>query len=343
MKVDTMLAVPPAKVAAAAADAERSGLDGVWLPEVKHDAFIGVALASRTTERIALATGIAVAFGRTPMTVAQQANDLQAVTEGRLVLGLGSQIKAHITRRYDMPWSRPAARMREFVLAMRAIWTAWSEGGKLDFQGEIYSNTLMSPMFVPEPHGFGAPTVIIAGVGPLMTEVAGEVADGLLAHSFTTREYLENVTVPALARGTARAADAGRSTTLVGAPFIALGNDEPERAAAVAKLRHQVAFYASTPAYRPVLEQHGWEALGDRLHALSRSREWEQMAGLVDDTMLDAFVISGTPVEAAARIQTRYGTLFDRISPVTTDTTDPKLVGELAAAVRELTSSVEPV
>lgn len=330
-----MLAAAPAAVAGAARTAEQQGFDGMWIPEIKHDPFVGAALAAQATEWIEVATGIAVAFGRAPMTTAVQANDLQALSGGRFVLGLGSQVKPHIVRRYDMPWSRPAARMREYVLAMRAVWRCWSEGERLSFEGEFYSNTLMAPMFVPEPHGFGPPRVVLAGVGELMTEAAGEVADGLLAHSFTTRKYLEQVTVPALRRG---AAKAGNDTTpvLVGAPFVALGLDEAERARAVAKVRHQVAFYASTPSYRPVLAQHGWEELGDRLHGMSRAGDWDAMAALVTDDVLDAFAVVGTPVEAAARIAERYGSLFDRISPVTPDATDPARIGELAAAVREL-------
>jgi probable F420-dependent oxidoreductase len=179
-----------------ASAAEADGFDGYWLSEVKHDPFVGLAVAAGATDRVHLGTAIALAFARNPMTTASAANDLQALFQGRFLLGLGTQVRAHITRRFSMPWSHPAPRMREYVLALRAIWDTWHTGVPLDFRGDFYAHTLMTPMFVPPEHPFGAPPVLLAGVGEAMTEVAGEVADGFLAHGFTAERYLREVTLP---------------------------------------------------------------------------------------------------------------------------------------------------
>ena len=190
MNVDSMAYLATVKQAAALAEqAERFGFDGWWAPETEADAFLSCAVAAQHTASIGLGTGIAVAFARTPMTVAIQANDLQVLSEGRFVLGLGSQIKPHIERRYSMPWSHPAPRMREFILAIRAIWRAWETGEKLDFSGDFYTHTLMTPAFSPGPNPHGNPKIILAAVGPKMTEVAGEVADGVFCHGFCTERY----------------------------------------------------------------------------------------------------------------------------------------------------------
>jgi probable F420-dependent oxidoreductase len=187
-----------------AAEAEAKGYDGVWAAETSHDPFLQLVTAAQSTERISIGTNIAVAFSRNPMTMAVQANDLQWLSKGRMVLGLGSQIKPHIEKRFSMPWSSPAARMREFVLAMRHIWSCWNEGTKLEFRGDFYTHTLMNPFFNPGPNPYGPPKVFLAGVGELMTEAAGEVCDGFLAHGFTTERYLKEVTIPALQRGMAK-------------------------------------------------------------------------------------------------------------------------------------------
>src|SRR3954453_772916 len=193
------------EAAQTAVRAERLGYDGWWALETKHDPFLGCAVAAERTERGLLGTQIAVAFARNPMTVAVQANDVQALSGGRFVLGLGSQIKPHITRRYSMEWSHPAARMREFVLAIRAIWDTWATGARLDFRGEFYTHTLMTPFFNPGPNPHGNPKIWLAAVGPLMTEAAGEVADGMLCHGFSTERYLREVTLPRLEAGRAKA------------------------------------------------------------------------------------------------------------------------------------------
>lgn len=335
MKVDRGAALDgAADVRSAATAAERDGVDGFWLSEVKHDPFVGLALAATVTERVQLGTAIAVAFARNPMSTAVAANDLQAVSGGRLLLGLGTQIKPHITRRFNMPWSHPAPRMREYVLALKAIWESWREGTKLDFRGEFYSHTLMTPMFTPEQHDHGPPKVLIAGVGSAMTEVAGEVADGFLAHGFTTERYIREVTLPALRRGRSKATGDLDGFVVQGAPFVAAGRTEEELAAARDGVRGQIAFYGSTPAYRGVLELHGWEALGEELHRLSVAGRWAEMGTLIGDDVLDAFAIVGSPAEAGAEIVRRYGDVFDRITLYMPYAAAPEVTAEVTAAIK---------
>jgi len=285
-------------------------------------------VAAQRTERLELGTAIAVAFARNPMTVAVAANDLQALSAGRFALGLGSQVKPHITRRYSMPWSRPAARMREFVLAVRAIWASWADGEPLDFRGEFYTHTLMTPFFDPGPNPHGNPRILLAGVGPLMTEAAGEVADGLLCHAFSTERYLREVTVPALARGRAKVGRTLAGFELSGPALIVATDSAEEMAAGIQFVRAQIAFYGSTPAYRAVLDLHGWGELHDELNAMSRRGEWAQMPARIDDEVLHTFAVIGTPEQAVAEIHRRYGDLVTRIAIV-------GLPGELGDERRE--------
>jgi len=304
----------PRAFASGAAELEAAGYDGIFAAETKHDPFVSLTAAAMRTERVSLMTGIAVAFARNPMTVAETANDLQLVSGGRFILGLGSQIKPHIERRFSMPWSAPAARMREFVAAVRAIWSAWETGEKLAFDGEHYRHTLMTPFFSPGPNPHGNPPVWIAAVGERMTETAGAVADGLLAHTFTTERYLREVTRPALERG---AASAGRDATALGMSvpaFVAVGETDAELARAIQATKAQIAFYGSTPDYLPVLALHGWEGVHEKLHAASRRGEWAQMAELVDDEMLAAFAAVGSPAEVAAQLRARFTGLVTRLS-----------------------------
>ncbi|MEU7817513.1 TIGR03617 family F420-dependent LLM class oxidoreductase [Pseudonocardia sp. NPDC049154] len=333
MKIDTGLPLAgPADPREAARHAEEAGYDALWAAEVKHDPFVALTLAATVTERAELGTSIALAFARNPMSLAATANDLQVLSGGRLLLGLGTQVRAHITRRFSMPWSRPAARMREFVLALRAIWECWADGTRLDFRGEFYTHTLMTPMFVPEPHGFGTPKVLLAGVGEAMTRTAAEVADGFLCHGFTTERYLREVTVPALRRG--RGGELG-DFQLVGLPMIATGRTEEELARAVAGVRAQIAFYGSTPAYGGVLDLHGWGALGEELHALSTQGEWERMGTVIDDAVLNAVAVVGEPEMIAPELLRRYGDLFSRCSLYTPWDADAALVTGIATELRQ--------
>jgi probable F420-dependent oxidoreductase len=304
-------------VGATAADLEARGYAGIWAAEVDHDPFLLLHTAGQATRQVTVGTAIAVAFARSPMTLALTAHDLQRSTRGRFVLGLGTQIKAHIERRYSMPWSSPAARMREYVQALRAIWATWQDGEPLRFQGEFYRHTLMTPMFSPPAHEWGAPPVHLAAVGPLMTRLAGEVADGLLVHGFTTARYLRERTLPALEEGLA-AAGRSRADVTVSLPgMVVTGRSDAELAEAAAAVKATIAFYGSTPAYRPVLELHGWGGLADELHRLSVSRredKWTAMAGLVDDEVLAAFAVVADPDDVAAEVHARFDGAVDRFS-----------------------------
>ena len=261
MKVDGKLgAWPAAAVIDEARRHEKAGYDGLWTSESAHDPFLPLVLAAEHTGQIALGTAIAVAFARSPMQLAYTAHDLQAYSGGRFILGLGSQIKPHIERRFSMPWSHPAPRMREFIMAMRAIWSAWNDGAELSFRGDFYQHTLMTPFFSPLPAPGGAPEVFLAAVGEAMTAVAGEVADGLLVHAFSTERYLREVTLPALGSGLTAAGRSRADVEVSMLAMIATGDTEEEMARAVAGARQQIAFYGSTPAYRGVL----WPARLDR-------------------------------------------------------------------------------
>jgi probable F420-dependent oxidoreductase len=314
-----------------ARDLEARGYAGVWASEADHDPFLPLLTAGLATERLQVGTAIAVAFARSPMTLAMTSHDLQRYTRGRFVLGLGSQVKPHVERRFSMPWSPPVERMREYVAALRAIWSAWQDGTRLRFQGEHYRHTLMTPMFSPQAHEWGAPPVHLAAVGPGMTRLAGEVADGLLAHGFTTARYLRERTLPVLAEGLAAAGRSREEVTVSLPGFVVTGRTDAERAEAAAAVKATIAFYGSTPAYRPVLELHGWDSLADELHALSVSRredKWTAMRDLVDDEVLSAFAVVGEPQEVGPAVRERFDGLVDRFSvyasyPAPLDLWDP--------------------
>jgi probable F420-dependent oxidoreductase len=323
MKVDGSISFEPGQSAASARAAEEAGYDGAWTAETSHDPFLACALAAEHTERIEVGTSIAVAFARSPMTTAQTANDLQALSQGRFILGLGSQIKAHIEKRFSMPWSKPAARMREYVSAMRAVWASWNEGTKLDFRGDFYTHTLMTPFFDPGPNPHGAPKVHLAGVGELMTEVAGEVCDGFICHPFTTERYLREVTLPALERGRAKAGRTMDGFEISGPSFVVSGSTDDEMAAARTAIKQQIAFYGSTPAYRGVLDRHGWGDLQGELNRLSKQARWGEMGELIDDEMLATFAVVAEPEQIAPELLRRYGDTVTRLAfydgPVTSD------------------------
>ena len=314
MLVDGGIGSDLARAAEGARLQEELGFDGLWAAETNHDPFLALTLAAEHTSRIELGTGIAVAFARSPMTLAQTAYNLNAFAEGRLLLGLGSQIKAHITRRFSMPWSHPAARMREYVQAMHAIWEAWEQGTKLDFRGDFYEHTLMTPFFDPGPNPHGAPRVFLAAVGELMTEVVGEVCDGMLCHGFTTESYLRDVTLPALGRGLDAAGRERAELQLSLPAFVVTGTTEEEMAKADAAVRGQIAFYASTPAYRGVLEHHGWGDLQPELNALSKQGGWKEMGERIDDEVLAAFAVVAEPDQVGPQLAARFGGVVDRLS-----------------------------
>lgn len=314
MLVDGGIGFDPTDAATRAREAEEDGYAGAWCPETGHDAFLPLALAAQHTERLELGTGIAVAFARNPMTMAMAANDVQLYSRGRFLLGLGSQIKPHIEKRFSMPWSHPAPRMREYISAMRAIWSCWNEGTKLDFRGEFYTHRLMTPFFDPGPNPYGPPKVFLAAVGQLMTEVAGEVADGLLVHGFTTERYVREVSLPAFERGLARAGRTRADVQVSYPAMVVTGEDEAAMAGAAQAVRAQIAFYGSTPAYLPVLALHGWEALHGDLNRLSKQGKWAEMAELIDDDVLRAFAVVAEPDQVPSELMRRFGDLVDRIS-----------------------------
>ncbi len=315
---EAILGAPLAQVGGLASASEARGADGWLTGETQHDPFLVSAMAIAATERVSVGTSIAVAFARSPMITALQAHDLQALSGGRFLLGLGSQIKPHIEKRFSMPWSSPAARMREYVLALRAIWDCWESGERLSFDGEFYRHTLMTPFFTPPAHGHGHPSVFVSAVGPLMTEVAGEVCDGIFCHGFTTARYLQEVTLPAVERG-AKAGGRGRDDVQVALPvFVISGYDDEQRAGSEFLVKSQIGFYGSTPAYAPVLELHGWGELHTELNTLTKQGAWDQIPGRIPDEVVDAFAITAEPDELGPAIVERFGSDVDRISLYTT-------------------------
>jgi probable F420-dependent oxidoreductase len=314
MKIDGGVGSDLSKVGEQAKRAEAVGYDAVWTAETSHDPFFPLVLAAEHTERVELGTAIAVAFARNPMVLANIAYDLQAYSGGRFLLGLGSQIKPHIEKRFSMPWSKPAARMREMILAIRAIWDSWNNGTKLEFRGDFYQHTLMTPFFNPGPNPHGNAKIFLAAVGDKMTEVAGEVCDGILIHGFTTERYMREVTMPAVERGLAAAGRSRADFEIKYPGFVVTGRDDGEVKKASQGTRQQIAFYGSTPAYRPVLELHGWGDLQTELNSLSKQGEWVKMAELIDEDVLNAFAVVTEPDKVADEIVGRYGDMVDRFS-----------------------------
>jgi probable F420-dependent oxidoreductase len=298
----------------AAREAEEDGFDCVTTAELRHDPFVPLAFAALHTRTVQLATSVAIAFPRSPMIVANTAFDLHRHSNGRFVLGLGTQVKAHNERRFSVPWSPPAPRIGEYVEALRAIWRVWEMGGKLAYAGEHYRFSLMTPEFAPPPTGLPLIPVTIAAVGQVMVKTAARHCDGVRLHGFATRRYLEEVVYPMLSAELQRLGKPRAAFEVSGGGFVATGRDEAAVAAAAEKLRYRVAFYASTPAYRPVLTLHGLEDLGDKLHAMTRRGEWERMAQEVADDVLDLFIVRATYAELAGAIERRFGGLVDTVS-----------------------------
>jgi probable F420-dependent oxidoreductase len=306
-----------AELAEEAREREKAGYDGLWTFEVAHDAFVQLMPVAEHSERMAIGTAVAVAFARSPMTMAYAANDLQAHSGGRLLLGLGSQVKPHIERRFGMPWSHPAPRMREYISALHAIWSAWNTGERLNFRGDFYSHTLMTPFFSPGPNPWGPPKVYLAAVGEHMTRVAGEVCDGIIPHPFTTQRYLRERTIPLLEQGLSARGRTLADFSISFQGFVVTGRTEEEMAAADVGVRRQIAFYGSTPAYRPVLELHGWGELGVELNRLSRGTDadrWVRMGELIDDEVLAAFAVVAEPDALGPALVQRFADVVDRFT-----------------------------
>ncbi len=312
IKIDGGLTGNLNEVVESARKLEEAGYDGAMSFETGNDPFFPLLLAAQNTERVELITSIAVAFSRTPMLLANIGHDLNSFSKGRFVMGLGSQIQPHITKRFSMPWSSPAKRMREFIMAMRAIWACWHEGERLNFKGEFYTHSLMTPMFSPQDNEYGAPRVLLAAVGPRMTEVAGEVADGVILHAFSTEKYMREVTLPAIEAGLAKSGRRREDFTISYPGFAVTGRTEEEFNASKMATCKQIAFYGSTPAYAPVLAVHGWGDLQPELNRLSKEGKWDQMGSLITDEILNEFAVVGEPDDACDKFKDRFGDIVDR-------------------------------
>lgn len=321
---------------AAAAALEARGFDGLCSLENRHEPFLPLAVAALATARVELATGIALAFVRSPMALAHTAWDLQLAAGGRFVLGLGPQIKAHNEKRYSVPWSAPVPRMRECVQALRAIWHAWQTGERLRYEGTHYRFTLMPPNFTPEPSAHAPPPITLAAVGPAMLTLAAEVADGVRLHPLCTRRYFEDTVAPTLHRGLERSGRARANFEINGGGFIATGADD----AAVSKMaewvRYRIAFYGSTPAYWPVLEAEGMAALGPRLNAMTKQGLWDQIANEVPDKLLEACAAIGRYDQIAGAIGQRFGGLIDTVHASTSSEILSELPARVIAEVQRL-------
>ncbi len=334
MKVDVGIGHQLSKIPETVRKMEAAGYDGVRTAEMNHDPFFPLLLAAEHSEKLELATSIAVAFARSPMNLANIGHDLNAYSKGRFTLGLGSQIKPHITKRFSMQWGAPAAQMRELVLAMRAIWANWYNGEPLEFVGKYYRHTLMTPAFTPEDKEYGAPRVILAAVGPAMTEVAGEVADGMIIHPFSNMPYINSVTLPAIEAGLAKAGKQRDDFELSYSCFVITGRDEAEFAASKKATQERIAFYGSTPAYKGVLDAIGCGDLQGELIAMSKQGRWKEMGTLITDDMLNEFGVMGEPHEIAPQMLARYGSFVDRTSasfPVSDDAQRSEIVQALRA------------
>ena len=326
----------PARSGELFARLERIGYDTGYSFEAKHDPFLPLALASQTTSRLRLGTAVAIGFARNPMVLANIGYDLQQMSAGRFVLGLGSQIRPHIRNRFSQEWSRPAARMRELVLAVRAIWDCWDRGSELRFDGEFYRHTLMTPAFDPGPNPYGPPPVFVGGFGPRMIEVAGEVADGLIVHPFNSRRSLEQLVLPALARGRAVAGRADDAVQVVWVMMVVTWKTDEQHEIAIRSVKDQLAFYGSTPAYAPVLDTHGCAGLHADLNRLSKAGRWSEMAALIPDDLVEAIAVVGPRRDIADKIAARVRGITDRVSLVNNRNPDPELFADILDDLRAL-------
>lgn len=310
---------------------ERIGYDGAFSFEAKLDPFLPLALAAEHTTTLRLGTAIAIAFARNPMNLANLAHGLQTISGGRFVLGLGSQVRPHIEKRFSMTWSRPAARMREMVLAIKAILDCWQNGTALDFRGEFYRHTLMIPAFDPGPCPFGAPPILLGGFMPKMVAVAGEVADGFIAHPFNSARSLRENTLPTLASGLARSGRDRADFEIICATLVVTADDEQAFERSKLAARKQLAFYGSTPAYRATLDCHGWEGLHTDLNRLSKEGRWDEMTGLIDDEVLETIAVVGRRAEIATKLRARLAGIADGVSLTHNRCPDPEHWADVVA------------
>lgn len=315
-----------------ASSVEAAGFDGLTVAENAHNPFLPLAVAAVNTRRVELITGVAIAFPRSPMVTAGLAWDLHAASNGRFVLGLGSQVKPHIERRFSTPWTAPAPRMREYIDAVRAIWRTWQTGERLGFEGEHYRFSLMTPNFSPQPNDLAPPAIQISAVGPAMLRLAGESCDGVALHGFCTRDYITNQILPRIDEGMARTGRRREHFRISGGGFVATGVTDEEVATAVEWVRTRIGFYGSTKAYWPVFAEHGLEELGQELLHLSRNDGWDQMAKAVDDDVVHLFAAVGRHDQLRDAIAARFGGLTDAVS------VEPGLPPDLVADLQAISS-----
>jgi probable F420-dependent oxidoreductase len=312
MKIDASAASNMSNIGSHARQLERLGYDGLRVAELNHEPFMPLALAASQTSTIELVTSVAVAFARNPMSLAIQAHDLNAFSRGRFLMGIGSQVKPHITRRFSMPWHKAARQMREFIEAMNAIFDCWYEGKTLEYVGEYYQHTLMPKTFTPQNIEFGRPKVLLSATGPLMTKVAAELADGMIMHPFSSEKYMSEVSMPAIQEGLRRSGRTLDDFIIDYAPMIATGTTEEELNTSIAVVRDRIAFYGCTVAYKPVLDIHGWGELQDELIALNRQHKTKQMSDLITDDMVRTIAIVGEPLEVIESMRDRLAGVVGR-------------------------------
>ena len=326
-----MITRDPAEASKTSKELEDLGYDGAYTFEGPHEPFLPLAAAALATEKLELLTSIAVAFSRNPMTLANIGYDLQLMSKGRFTLGIGSQIKPHIEKRYSMSWSSPAKRMKEMVDAIKAIWECWHEGRDLNFIGEFYQHTLMTPIFNPGENPFGLPKIYVAGVGPLMTQAAAESGDGFIVHPFHTSKFLKNITLPSIKKGLDLCAEKDFDISV--GVMVATGTNDEEISKARNACKAQIGFYGSTPAYKTVLEQHGWESVQFELNKLAKEGRWQDMPALISNELLESIAITGKPIEVSNQIFERYGKIATRIAP-SIFSGDPSTASELIKSLK---------
>ncbi len=334
----TVPTAEPSRSGALFSRLERIGYDAGFSFEAKHDPFLPLAIASQATSRLELGTAVAIGFARNPMVLANVGYDLQQMSAGRFTLGLGSQIRPHIQNRFSEVWSQPAARMRELVLAVRAIWDCWEGRSELHFEGDFYHHTLMIPAFDPGPNPYGPPPVFIGGFGPRMIEVAGEVADGLIVHPFNSRRSVEQLVLPALARGGATAGRPDQAVAIVWVTMVVTWNTDEEHDIAILSVKDQLAFYGSTPAYASVLDAHGYSELHHDLNRMSKAGRWAEMAALIPDELVEVIAVAGPRNEIASKIAARVDGITERVSLVNNRNPDPELFADIVDDLRALSA-----
>lgn len=315
MKIDaSMLVHDLAQMPAVARAADEAGFDGLWTFETAHDAFLPLVLATEHSRRLTLGTSIAVAFARSPAVLAYIGWDLARFSHGRFVLGLGTQVKGHNERRFGVNWEKPVEKMREVILAVRAIWDCWQNQTRLNFQGQFFKLTLMTPFFSPAPHDYPRIPIYIAGVNRRMCRLAGELCDGFHVHPLNSPRYLREVILPNIEAGLAESGRRRGDIELSSSIFVIPTNDSTEAARREAEVRRQISFYASTPPYRPVFAIHGWKDAAEQLSALAARGKWDGMPALINDEMLDTFCLRAPWEELPAKVIEKYGGLLDRVS-----------------------------